>query len=49
MSVQDEIKELKQRIYELEQQVEEEQDFPQDFDDYLYISGVGISWAEDFF
>ena len=28
MSVQDEIKELKQRIYELEEQVEEEQAFP---------------------
>ena len=49
MNVQDEIKLLKERIAELEEQVEEEQDFPQDFDDYWYISGVGISWAEDYF
>ena len=49
MNLQEELKALKERIAELEEQVEEEQDFPQDFDDYLYISGVGISWAEDFF
>ena len=49
MNLQDELKALKERIAELEEQVEEEQDFPQDFDAYLYISGVGISWAEDYF
>ena len=49
MNVQDELKALKERIAELEEQAEEEQDFPQEADDYLYISGVCISWAEDYF
>ena len=49
MNLQEELKALKERIAELEELAEEEQDFPQDADDYLYISGVGISWAEDYF
>ena len=41
MNVQDEIKELKQRIAELEEQVKEEQEFPQDGDGYWYIDDYG--------
>ena len=41
MSVQDEIKELKQRISELEEQVEEEQTFPKYNDFYWYINAKG--------
>lgn len=42
MNVQDEIKALKQRISELEKQVEQEEEFPQDGDDYWYINPLGI-------
>ena len=41
MSVQDEIKELKQRISELEEQVEEEQTFPKYNDFYWYTNAKG--------
>ena len=41
MSVQDEIKELKQRISELEEQVEEEQAFPKYNDFYWYTNAKG--------
>jgi hypothetical protein len=37
MNIQDEIKELKKRIVELEKQDKEEQGFPQDGDKYWYI------------
>lgn len=37
MNVQDEIKALKERIVELEEQAKEEQGFPQDGDKYWYI------------
>ena len=37
MNVQDEIKALKERIYELERQVKQEKEFPQDGDEYWYI------------
>ena len=37
MNVQDEIKALKQRIAELEEQVEQEEEFPQKYDDYWYV------------
>ena len=50
MNVQDEIKALKQRVAELEEQAEEEQDFPQDGDNYYYIEPNGrfnwIYWSE---
>lgn len=39
MNVQEEIKALKDRIYELEQQVEQEKEFPQDGDEYWYVNG----------
>ena len=39
MNVQDEIKTLKQRIAELENQAKEEQEFPQVEDDYWYVNG----------
>ena len=38
MNVQDEIKELKQRIAELEVLAKEEQKFPQKYDDYWYVA-----------
>ena len=41
MSVQDEIKELKQRISELEEQVNEEQAFPKYNDFYWYTNAKG--------
>lgn len=41
MNVQDELKALKQRIAELEEQVEEEQEFPQD-DDRAYIEELEV-------
>lgn len=47
MNVQDEIKALKQRIAELEQQVKQEKEFPQDGDEYWYISLFGSILSED--
>lgn len=41
MNLQDEIKELKQRIAELEEQAKEEQEFPKDYDEYWYIDSDG--------
>ena len=41
MNLQDEIKALKQRISELEEQVKEEQEFPQDGDEYWYLDTTG--------
>ena len=39
MNLQDEIKALKERIAELEGQVEQEKEFPQVEDDYWYVNG----------
>ena len=41
MNVQEELKKLKKRISELEQQVEQEQEFPQNNDEYWYINDEG--------
>lgn len=41
MNLQEELKVLKQRIAELEEQVKEEQEFPQDGDEYCYIDDEG--------
>lgn len=41
MNVQDEIKELKQRITELEQQAKQEKEFPQDGDKYWSVDSEG--------
>ena len=53
MNVQDEIKALKDRIAELEEQVKGEQEFPQDGDEYHYIEASGrverIQWDESGF
>ncbi|AXY81144.1 hypothetical protein AVP_28 [Aerococcus phage vB_AviM_AVP] len=53
MNTQDEIKELKKRIAELEEQVEQEKEFPQDGDKYWLIEEtLGVSryaWAGDDF
>lgn len=37
MDVQEELKALKQRIAELEEQVEQTKEFPQKYDDYWYV------------
>lgn len=37
MNLQEEIKALKERIAELEEQAKEEQEFPQKYDDYWYV------------
>ena len=39
MNLQEELKSLKDRISELEQQVEQEKEFPQHEDDYWYVNG----------
>ena len=48
MNVQDEIKALKQRIAELEEQAKEEQEFPQKYDFYWYVDDdtevLGKNW-----
>lgn len=48
MNVQDEIKALKQRIVELEKQVEQEKEFPQFGDDYWYVDSdtdvLDVAW-----
>ena len=49
MNVQDEIKELKQRIAELEEQAKEEREFPQDGDAYWYINHLGIVLRDEWF
>ena len=41
MNVQDELKALKERIAELEEQAKQEQDFPEHGDDYWFLSGGG--------
>lgn len=41
MNVQDEIKALKERIVELEEQARKEQEFPQNNDEYWYINDEG--------
>ena len=47
MNLQEELKELKQRIAELEEQAKEEQNFPQDGDEYHYIEASGrIEWFQ---
>ena len=47
MNVQDEIKELKQRIAELEEQAKEEREFPQDGDAYWYINPLGFAFHDE--
>ena len=51
MNLQEELKALKERIAELEEQAKEEQEFPQDGDIYWYISLYGAicceSWDGD--
>ena len=49
MDVQDEIKSLKERIAELEEQVKEEQKFPKDGDAYWYINHLGIVLRDEWF
>jgi len=46
MNLQEELKALKERIAELEEQVKEEQEFPQSGERYWCISG---SWVNSFF
>lgn len=50
MNLQDEIKSLKQRIAELEQQAKQEQKFPQFGDDYWYVDSdtdvLDIAWYD---
>ena len=41
MNLQEELKALKERIAELEEQAKEEQEFPQDGDTYSYINTYG--------
>ena len=47
MNLQDEIKELKQRIAELEEQAKGEQEFPQDGDAYWYINPLGFAFHDE--
>lgn len=51
MNVQDEIKSLKKRIAELEEQVEQEKEFPQDGDTYFFVDNyaevMGSVWHGD--
>ena len=47
MNVQDEIKALKERIAELEELAKEEQEFPQDGDEYWYMSTTGNVYDEN--
>lgn len=42
MNLQEELKSLKERIAELEEQVKQEQEFPQDGDEYWYMNALGI-------
>lgn len=48
MNAQDEIKELKQRIAELEEQVEQEQVFPQEGDTFWFLNTYGVVMGRDF-
>lgn len=41
MNTQEEIKQLKERITELEEQVKKEQEFPKDGDEYWYLGSSG--------
>ncbi len=51
MNLQEELKVLKQRIAELEEQAKEEQEFPQYKDTYYYIQSSGrvdwLPWVDD--
>ena len=47
MNLQDEIKVLKERIAELEEQAQEEQEFPQDGDEYWYLDTTGDIYNEN--
>ena len=47
MNVQEELKSLKQRIAELEEPAKEEQEFPQDGDEYWYMSTTGNVYDEN--
>ena len=47
MNTQDEIKELKQRIAELEELAKEEQEFPQVGDAYWYINPLGFAFHDE--
>ena len=46
MNLQEELKALKKRIAELEEQVKEEQGFPQDGDKYWYMDDEGAVFCE---
>ncbi len=46
MNINDEIKELKQRIAELEELAKEEQEFPQDGEEYWYVDDEGNTFNE---
>ena len=48
MDLQDEIKELKQRIAELEEQAKEEREFPQYGDEYWFITDRGMVFDSKF-
>ena len=47
MSLQEELKALKERIAELENHAKEEQGFPQDGDNYWYINPLGVVLREE--
>ena len=47
MSLQEELKALKKRIAELEEQAKEEQEFPQDGDVYWYINPLGFAFHDE--
>ena len=48
MNVQDEIKALKERIAELEEQAKEEREFPILGDAYWYVDDTGLLWMSVF-
>ena len=47
MNLQEELKALKKRIAELEEQAKEEQEFPQDGDVYWYINPLGFAFHDE--
>ena len=47
MDTQEEIKQLKKRIAELEEQVKKEQGFPKDGDEYWYINPLGFAFHDE--
>ena len=47
MNLQEELKSLKERIAELEEQAKEEREFPQDGDAYWYINPLGFAFHDE--